>query len=327
MLKRIVLFMVGVVLFIGCSDSPPPPEETTPMPAGISQNKPVEDAVIVTVNGKEFKRSDVMKKFNELRMRGMSPQPQQVVEDMVAEELLYNAAVQSDVIVSASEVQGILDSIILQTRGKENLERQLQQMGYSYDEFENNIKRQTYIKDYIDTVKANKISISDASMEEYYNNNPKQYERVHASHILIKPDDPSEEKKAEAKAKIQKIADQIKAGSDFAELARTESVCPSGIRAGGDLGEFPRGKMVPSFEDAAFSTAPGEMSDIIETQHGYHIIKVHEHNNMTLDEAKEEIKTELENRELGKILRELIQELTQKATIEYAQQNPAPPVK
>lgn len=86
--------------------------------------------------------------------------------------------------------------------------------------------------------------------------------QVKASHILVK-------KRSEA----EKILEELKKGASFAELAKNHSECPSKKR-GGDLGWFGRGKMVPEFEKAAFSLKKGELSDIVKTQFGYHIIKV-----------------------------------------------------
>jgi peptidyl-prolyl cis-trans isomerase C len=79
--------------------------------------------------------------------------------------------------------------------------------------------------------------------------------------------------KAAKKAKIESIKQQIAGGADFAELAKANSDCPSGQK-GGDLGEFTRGQMVKPFEDAAFTQEIGKVGDIIETQFGYHLIKV-----------------------------------------------------
>ena len=324
MLKKIVLLIIGVVMIIGCGDSQEPgAPPDAPMPENLSETGNIQDPVVVTVNGKEYKESDLMKKFKE--MGGRIP-PQQVMEQIIAEELLYSESVQTNNIASASEVQESIDGIIERFNGRENLDKQLERMNTTYEDFQNTMKRQACISKYLDQAIGDKVSISDASVEEYYNSNPQIFESVHASHILIKPEDQTEEKKAEAKAKIEGIAEEIKSGSDFAELAKTESACPSGIQAGGDLGTFPRGKMVPAFEDVAFSIEPGEVSDVVETQFGYHLIKVHEHETKTLDEVKEDLRKGLEEKEKQKYIQDIINELSEKATIEYAEQPSSPPM-
>jgi parvulin-like peptidyl-prolyl isomerase len=85
--------------------------------------------------------------------------------------------------------------------------------------------------------------------------------KVKASHILVK-------KHSEA----ERILKEIKSGADFAELAKKHSLCPSG-KKGGNLGFFQRGQMVKEFEQTAFSLRKGELSEVVKTQFGYHIIK------------------------------------------------------
>src|SRR5262249_61240498 len=82
--------------------------------------------------------------------------------------------------------------------------------------------------------------------------------------------------RAEARTKAEDVLAKVKAGSDFAELAKKESQDPGSASKGGDLGLFARGRMVPAFEAAAFALEPGGVSDIVETPFGFHIIKVDE---------------------------------------------------
>ncbi|HVP57370.1 MAG TPA: peptidylprolyl isomerase [bacterium] len=99
---------------------------------------------------------------------------------------------------------------------------------------------------------------------------------IRASHILIAyagaPDSKATRTKAEAKQLADELLVRVNKGEDFAELARTYSDCPS-REDGGDLRFFPRGRMVKPFEDAAFALKPGQVSGVVETQFGYHIIK------------------------------------------------------
>ncbi len=93
-------------------------------------------------------------------------------------------------------------------------------------------------------------------------------QEIRASHILVSTDGRDPE---EARAAIEAIRAEIEAGADFAEIARDKSDCPSGGR-GGDLGGFRRGVMVPEFEDAAFALEVDALSDVVETDFGYHLI-------------------------------------------------------
>jgi peptidyl-prolyl cis-trans isomerase D len=124
-----------------------------------------------------------------------------------------------------------------------------------------------------DAVKA-KVVIPPGDVERYYQQNVQQYstpEQVRASHILLKAEGKDD---AAVKAQAESILTQVKAGADFAELAKKISQDEASAANGGDLDYFGRGRMVKEFEEAAFSLAPGSISDLVKTQYGYHIIKV-----------------------------------------------------
>jgi peptidyl-prolyl cis-trans isomerase D len=124
-----------------------------------------------------------------------------------------------------------------------------------------------------DAVKA-KVVIPPGDVERYYQQNVQQYstpEQVRASHILLKAEGKDD---AAVKAQAESILTQVKAGADFAELAKKISQDEASAANGGDLDYFGRGRMVKEFEGAAFSLAPGSISDLVKTQYGYHIIKV-----------------------------------------------------
>ncbi|MDR1988609.1 MAG: peptidyl-prolyl cis-trans isomerase [Acidobacteriaceae bacterium] len=119
-----------------------------------------------------------------------------------------------------------------------------------------------------------KITISQQDLERAYNDNAAQYstpEQIRASHILLKTDGKDD---AAVKAQAEDILKQARAGADFAALAKKYSQDDSNAKNGGDLDFFGRGRMVPEFDAAAFALKPGEISDLVKTQFGYHIIKV-----------------------------------------------------
>lgn len=125
------------------------------------------------------------------------------------------------------------------------------------------------------------LPISDAELKKAYDEQKKDYEQVTARHILIAfkgspaaQPGKKELTEDEAKAKAEEIRKQLVAGADFAELAKKESDDAGTGARGGDLGPFGHGEMVPEFEQVAFATKPGEVSPIVKTRLGYHIIKV-----------------------------------------------------
>lgn len=142
------------------------------------------------------------------------------------------------------------------------------------------------------------MTVEDAEIEAFYNDNMDMFtqeEQVKASHILIgtiNQNRPPEE----AKKMAEDIYRQLQNGSDFAELAKEYSDDPGSAAKGGDLGFFPRGRMVGPFEDAAFGLQVDEVSQPVETQFGYHIVKVtdrREKKVQTLEEAREQIVTNI----------------------------------
>jgi parvulin-like peptidyl-prolyl isomerase len=125
-----------------------------------------------------------------------------------------------------------------------------------------------------------KISIPEEDVKKYYDSHKDEFktpEMVRVRHILIRVDESATEKdKKAAKKKAEGILKKIKSGADFAKLAAEVSEDPGSKQNGGELGFFPRGRMVKSFEDAAFALKTGEVSGLVKTRYGYHIIKLEE---------------------------------------------------
>jgi len=148
---------------------------------------------------------------------------------------------------------------------------------------------------------AQKVTVSEEDMKSYYEGHKDEFktpEMVKARHILIRvAPAASEEDKKKAKEKAEDILKKIKdGGEDFSKLASDLSDDPGSKSKGGDLGFFPKGRMVKPFEDAAFSLKPGEISGIVETQFGFHIIKVEERKDASvepLEKVKERINQKL----------------------------------
>ena len=133
--------------------------------------------------------------------------------------------------------------------------------------------------DYDPALLGEKFTPSDKEIEAYYKSYAKTTyshpEQAHARHILISvPENATAKEKAEAKARAEMVLSQLKHGADFAKLAGQYSDDPGSKRNGGDLGWFSRGQMVKPFEDAAFKLKPGQISDLVESRFGYHIIKL-----------------------------------------------------
>jgi len=154
-----------------------------------------------------------------------------------------------------------------------------------------------------------KVQVSDADVQQYYDANTSRFtspEQVRTRHILFRiPGDATPEKKAEIRAKADAVLAKARAGEDFATLAQQSSEDSSAAQ-GGDLGAVGRGQMVKPFEDAAFALAPGQISEIVETPFGLHIIKVDSRTEATtkpLDAVRAEIVTTLTEEKAGELAR------------------------
>lgn len=210
----------------------------------------------------------------------------------------------------------------------EQLAETLAKQGMTEEAIKTRIAMGLAIQKWIEDKVSSSIKISDADAEKFYRENQERFkkpETVRASHILIKVDelDPekakgmtddqkkkaNEELKQQALKKAKDILARLKQGEDFAKLATENSACPSKEK-GGDLGAFERGKMAEEFEKAAFSLKPGEMSDVVETEFGYHIIKTTEKKEsefMPLQDVKSFLVEGLKNQKVSEIVQEKIE--------------------
>jgi peptidyl-prolyl cis-trans isomerase C len=163
---------------------------------------------------------------------------------------------------------------------------------------------------------------NDAQVREFYDKNPdkfKQDEAVRASHILFKVEESADAAtKKKVKDQAEAVLKQVRAGADFGEMAKKHSADGS-AQQGGDLNFFTKGQMVPAFDQAAFAMKPGEISDIVTTQFGYHIIKVTERrqaSTVPFEQVSDRIKEYLTEQQKQQKVEAFIAGLKQKAKIE-----------
>jgi len=141
-----------------------------------------------------------------------------------------------------------------------------------------------------------KITVPPADIERYYNDNIEQYttpEQVRASHVLFRTEGKDE---AAVKAKAEDVLKQARSGADFAALAKQYSDDEANAKNGGDLDFFGRGRMVPQFDQVAFAMEPGQISDLVKTEYGYHIIKLTDKKpgtSRSLDDVRQQITEQL----------------------------------
>jgi peptidyl-prolyl cis-trans isomerase C len=222
-----------------------------------------------------------------------------VLNQLITAELLYQESQQKGIIIPNDRSKQYFDDIKKRSPSEEAFNKELAAMKTTEEEMRLKISKALAIQELITKYLATDTTVTDDEAKALYDSRPelfKKPESIKASHILIKvAPNASQADKDEAMKKIKEIQERINKGEDFAELAKTYSQCPSAPN-GGDLGYFTQGQMVKPFEDAAFSLAPGAVSNIVETQFGYHLIKAIDKKGpetVSFETAKENIKKNL----------------------------------
>jgi peptidyl-prolyl cis-trans isomerase C len=285
------------------------------------------------VNGTVITRKDLDNELDSFRQRmqqqgRMVPEAEvetlrkQLLNQMIDRELLYQDSRKKGISVEDSAVQSELTKLKSRFPNQEAFDKALAASDTSEAALKEKISEGLAIRELIDTYIAPKVSVSEKDTKKFYDEHPdifQQDEQVKASHILIKVDAAADEgQKAEARKEIEQLQKQVKSGADFGQLARENSQGPSKDNDG-DLGYFGRGQMVKPFETAAFDLEVGEVSDIVETQFGYHLIMVTDKKPASMvpyDEVEGKINEHLKQNRLEKELDQYLQALRQNAKIE-----------
>jgi peptidyl-prolyl cis-trans isomerase C len=244
-----------------------------------------------------------------------------VLENLIGRELLYQESSKDNIEISDQIISEQIKRIRKQFTSETEYQKFLDEMKVSEEEVKAKIRQDMAIRRYVEKKIANKITVPAKDVRSYYDLNPdyfKQPDQIRASHILIKVDpSATQQQKDKARKEIKKIQKKLKGGEDFAGLARQVSQGPSSKR-GGDLGYFGRGRMVKPFEDAAFGLNPGDVSDIVETQFGYHLIKVVDKKPATViafEQARGQIEQVLKQEKVRNKVRMVVEDLKRGAEI------------
>ena len=256
----------------------------------------------------------------------MMPQMREnVLNRMIEEELLYQDSQAKAIKVPEDRVKKELASIKERFPSEKEYNDALAGIGMSEDALAQKITRGVAIEELIKTHVIQDITVSADESRNFYDQNASMFEKpeqIKASHILIKTaEDATDDQKTEARKKIDDVRKKAVAGEDFAALAKEYSEGPSNVR-GGDLGYFSRGQMVKPFEDVAFALKKGEISDVVETQFGYHIIIVTDHRPASVvdyETAKAQIEERLKQEKTLRQIRQYIETLREKADIQTTQ--------
>uniref|UniRef100_A0A831XMY3 Peptidylprolyl isomerase n=1 Tax=Geobacter metallireducens TaxID=28232 RepID=A0A831XMY3_GEOME len=290
-------------------------------------------APVARVNGVDITKAELerAKKIilsrNQMGHASMNEEMAKKVEEaalnqIIAKELLYQAGKKLEIKDLDKKVQEKVAENKARFKSQADYEKALKEMDLTDKEVETFTKEDMVIGNLIETKIVANTKITDEEAKKFYDDNKDKFRReesVRASHILVGADqNASPEDKKKAREKAEALLKQLKGGADFAELAKKESSCPSSAQ-GGDLGFFGKGQMVPEFEKASFALKPGEVSDVVETQFGYHIIKLAEKKDaetVPFQEAKARITQFLTQQKVQKGIGDYVEELKKKGKVE-----------
>lgn len=292
--------------------------------------------VLAEVNGKKFTQADADKEISSklAGLLGQVPEAQLVqirekmlkecVDDFVNRTLLIEAADRGRITVGEAEVKAAIDKIKNNLPPNLTLEEALKRSGMTTESLKTDVTLGLRLNKLIEAQMTDKKAPADKEIKDYYDSNKKQFEvpeTVHARHILFKSEEKDDKKvKDEKKTKAEGVRKQLVGGADFAAVAKQSSDCPS-KKDGGDLGTFQRGQMVKPFEDAAFKQEVKAIGPVVETQFGFHIIQVLEHNQSktkSLDEVKDSISKTIQQKRLQDAAERYLAGLRTQAKIVYA---------
>jgi peptidyl-prolyl cis-trans isomerase C len=318
--RAIPLTLILILALAACSKGPAKDAGTTAQPTAAAQPgapaepiKPIPEKlpeVIARVNGESVTRKEIEDYVHNLEGRAGGPVPAEqrdriyrgIIDQIVGYKLLVQEAKARKIDVPDAEVNAKIDEVKKQFPSEDLFMQTLIDRKLTIDQMKADARRDIAIARMIDAEIASRIALKPTQVEDFYKNNQGQFtqpERVRASHILISfPEGADAAAKAQAKTKAQRVLKDVKAGKDFAALAREHSQDPGSAPNGGDLGFFEQGRMVGPFNDVAFSLKPGATSDLVETQFGYHIIRVAEKQpgrTVPLEEVRPKVKQYLEN--------------------------------
>lgn len=238
------------------------------------------------INTSDYKRAESQLE-EEARKQGWSEQDledhkRDLLRDLIDQQLLLSKGKDLG-ITGETELVRSLDNIRKQNHfdSMEDLEKAVTQQGLSYEDFKQNIRNGIITQQVIRDQVGRRIQMTDAQLQQYYRQHLSDFthpESVRLSEILIPVATTGDEAAnlAAAKAKADDLEAKIKAGSDFAALAKANSVGTTAAQ-GGDLGSWTRGKLAKQLEDATFALQPGQSTEPIRTRQGYVILKVTEH--------------------------------------------------
>ena len=326
----LALVAVATAAPVGAAPGVQTPRTASPTPRAEPLPDPL-PAVVARVNGEDIPRSDLERAALEVETRAGGPVPadqraeiyRELLEHLIAFRLLAQEAAAREIAVSDAEITEQVNTLKQQVNDEAAFARMLAERSLSEGDLRAETRTELAVSKLLRQEAATRAPVSESTLQEYIETHPEEFEQpptVRASHVLIGVEEnASAEARASARREAEACLEQIRQGTDFAEVARRHSDDPGTAAAGGDLQYFGPGDMLPEFEAAAFALNAGEVSDVVETAFGFHVIKVIDRQParpLTLAEVREPLTRFLEARAEQEAALAFVETLRARGTVE-----------
>lgn len=250
-----------------------------------------------------------------------------LLDRLIVVQILKRKASEADKTKGQATADKLLGDFLKQAGSIEGFRRQVEAMGMTPESFTAQFTERAIVEEVVNREVRDKIPITPQQVQKYYDENPKRFEQpetVRAAHVLLATRDLATNKELTPdKQKAQRdlidaLLKRARAGEDFGKLAKEFSQDPGSKERGGEY-VFPRGQMAMEFETSAFGMRPGQISDVVTTKFGYHIIKVLERNpakKVEFDKVKDRIRENLQQEEADKQLPDYLEKVKKEAGVE-----------
>ncbi len=326
-MKFFVVVLLAIALF-SCSNNNPKLEKGSidyELAAKLAEKVPAfnpdENMVIVTTNEFDVTIAEIVKRIRS-RFGGQSnrlpDEPAENIKKVLKEfgetvaitEIIALEAEKEGIILSESRIDSIVEAQYQMFGGKDKFIEFAAKNGVSEESVREDMKMNEIQKQYVELKKDELTRILPEEVDALLESD----RLASVRHILLLTQGKSEDEKKAKYSKAEKLLERAKAGEDFAKLATENTEDPGSKTNGGLYENFPKGQMVPSFEEAAFTVPVGEISDIVETPYGYHILKVVERKKE--DRPRAVVESDLKSRKEKTVMNQIYEKLKEKYEIE-----------
>lgn len=287
----------------------------------------VVNRIAAVVNRKVITQYQVEQATQTFLQAGQDPAqvtPETVLTYLINQELIIQAAEKTGILITDDELNDAIEYIKRNNNllTDEQLKEALGNEGKTWEEFLDELRRQIKAERIIGQEVRAKVEVTEAEVTAYYQANREQFEQtpstVHVRHISLSiPENADETRIQQIQQKAEQIVRQLRDGADFAKLAKTYSEHPS-AESDGELGTFKEGELAPPF-DIAFTMEPGEISEPLRSENGFHIINVDQKTSgdqVTYEQVKTQIQNTLFEEKANTRYEEWIAELKEQAYVE-----------